>query len=83
MRYAILLFLILLALSLSAQVGVNNTTPEQALDINGKIKLTDDADGDVEGYNGSGRAAAYVCTTILTPRKPPSTSAYAASSSTT
>ena len=66
MRYATLLFLFLLALSLTAQVGVNNTTPEQALDVNGKIKLTDDAtapsagtlryndtDGDFEGYNGS------------------------------
>ena len=66
MRCVTLLFLFLLALSLTAQVGVNNTTPEQALDVNGKIKLTDDAtapsagtlryndaDGDFEGYNGS------------------------------
>lgn len=49
----------------SAQVGVNQPTPEQTLDVNGKIKLADDAtvpsagtvrynapEADFEGYDG-------------------------------
>ncbi|RXJ44455.1 hypothetical protein ESZ48_17470 [Gelidibacter gilvus] len=53
-------------ISMSAQVGVNNPTPEQALDVNGKVKITNDdtaptagtmrydaTSSDFEGYNGS------------------------------
>uniref|UniRef100_UPI00404780A3 hypothetical protein n=2 Tax=Mariniflexile sp. TaxID=1979402 RepID=UPI00404780A3 len=53
-------------LSMSAQVGVNNPNPEQALDVNGKVKLANDAiapsagtmrydatSSDFEGYNGT------------------------------
>ena len=53
-------------ISMNAQVGVNNSSPEQALDVNGKIKLTDDAttptkgtmryndsEGSFEGHNGT------------------------------
>ncbi|WP_445735398.1 hypothetical protein [Mariniflexile sp.] len=55
-----------MTLSMSAQVGVNNPNPEQALDVNGKVKLTNDAiapsagtmrydatSSDFEGYNGT------------------------------
>ena len=61
-----ILFLFTLALSLSAQVGVNNNDPEQALDVNGKVKITDDdtdptagtmryndSDKQFEGYDGA------------------------------
>lgn len=60
------LFGLFMILSMNAQVGVNNPTPEQALDVNGKVKLTNDAtaptagtmrydatSSDFEGYNGS------------------------------
>jgi len=67
MRY----FTLLIALSifsptLSAQVGVNNSTPEQALDVEGKMKVSDDAtapsagtiryndiERDFEGHDGT------------------------------
>lgn len=65
MRSFLLLFCFS-SLTLFAQVGVNNNSPEQALDVNGKIKMTDDgttpsagtmrynaAETDFEGYNGS------------------------------
>lgn len=42
--------------SITAQVGVNNDMPEQALDVNGKIKLGDDATTPTEGtirYNSA------------------------------
>ncbi|OAV44063.1 hypothetical protein [Lewinella sp. 4G2] len=67
MRFLFTYTLLLTVLTgLSAQVGVNNPNPEQALDVNGKIKLTDDnvtpeagtiryntSEGDFEGHNGS------------------------------
>jgi hypothetical protein len=66
MRYFTLLCFLFFSLACFAQVGVNNATPEQALDVNGKIKLTDDStapsagtlrynagEDDFEGYNGS------------------------------
>lgn len=66
MRYFTLLCCFLFSLTCLSQVGVNNATPEQALDVNGKIKLTDDStapsagtlrynagEDDFEGYNGS------------------------------
>ncbi len=43
------LFSLLLQCSLSAQVGVNNTNPEQALDVNGKIRVSDDATTPTDG----------------------------------
>ncbi len=45
-------FVISLTLSLAAQVGVNNPDPEQALDVNGKVKIADD---DVEPSAGTMR----------------------------
>ncbi len=64
--YCFLLFCCLASFALTAQVGVNNNNPEQALDVNGKIKLTDDATAPsagtlrynsaevtFEGYNGT------------------------------
>ena len=60
-----IIFALFAMISVKAQVGVNNPTPEQALDVNGKIKLTDDdttpsagtvrfnrTETDFEGYNG-------------------------------
>lgn len=57
---------LLTIMALNAQVGVNNPNPEQALDVNGKVKITDDATAptagtiryttvsdDFEGYNGT------------------------------
>lgn len=42
-RSLLLLFLLAtLPFAASAQVGVNNNSPEQALDVDGKIKVTDD-----------------------------------------
>lgn len=56
--------LLLGAMSLPGQVGVNTPTPEQALDVNGKIRLADDStlpsdgtlrydepSGDFQGYS--------------------------------
>ncbi len=56
----------LLYISMSAQVGVNNPNPQQALDVSGKVKITNDAtaptagtmrydesSNDFEGYNGT------------------------------
>ena len=45
MKNAYLLTLLLAALTTSAtaQVGVNNPTPTQTLDVNGKVKIADDA----------------------------------------
>ncbi|CAH8283789.1 hypothetical protein EV196_102637 [Mariniflexile fucanivorans] len=56
----------LIFLNLNAQVGINNNSPEQTLDVNGKLKITDDANtptagtiryttfsDDFEGYNGT------------------------------
>ena len=43
MRFFTLLFFALLCTGARAQVGVNNPSPEQALDVNGKVKITDDA----------------------------------------
>lgn len=55
-----LIFLILLFIALTlpaaAQVGVNKPNPEQALDVNGKIKIADDGAVPSEGtirYNNS------------------------------
>ena len=60
------IFAFLMILSTNAQVGVNNNSPEQALDVNGKLKITDDAKAptagtiryttnsdDFEGYDGT------------------------------
>lgn len=56
MRLLFALLLCSLAPALAAQVGVNNPSPEQALDVDGKVKLSDDAtppsDGTVR-YNDS------------------------------
>lgn len=62
-----LLFLLSLSALATAQVGVNNTNPQQALDVNGKVRLTDDdttpTDGTIryddssesfEGFTGGG-----------------------------
>lgn len=35
--------------TLTAQVGVNNPTPEQTLDVSGKLKITDDATPPTDG----------------------------------
>ncbi|WP_157976233.1 hypothetical protein [Lewinella sp. IMCC34191] len=54
-RIKLLLFLVM-PLGLFAQVGVNTTEPEQALDVNGKIQVGDDAMAPTAGtmrYNGS------------------------------
>ncbi|MGB3801214.1 MAG: hypothetical protein WA952_15465 [Lewinella sp.] len=68
MRFIVSLLTLLLFFSHQsvAQVGVNTADPEQALDVNGKIKLADDAiapsagtlrynaeEGDFEGYDGN------------------------------
>ena len=57
MQYApYFLLLLLLPLGVSAQVGVNTTAPEQALDVNGKIQVGDDARDPTAGairYDGS------------------------------
>lgn len=42
-------FGLFMILSMSSQVGVNNPTPEQALDVNGKVKLTDDTTAPTAG----------------------------------
>ena len=65
LRYLILL--LAMPIGLSAQVGVNTETPKQALDVNGKLQIGDDetrptpgtlrfdgANGDFQGYDGSG-----------------------------
>lgn len=47
---------LLFSAPLSAQVGVDNPNPEQALDVAGKIKLTDDATPPTDGtirYNAA------------------------------
>ncbi|WP_158848930.1 hypothetical protein [Algibacter sp. L1A34] len=62
------IFAFLMILSMYSQVGVDNPNPEQALDINGKLKITDDTNAptagtirytavseDFEGYNGTER----------------------------
>ena len=58
MRILFYLLLLTLSTSLTAQVGVNNPKPQQALDVDGKIKLTDDAtvptDGTVRYNNPEG-----------------------------
>lgn len=49
----------LIMISVDAQVGVNNSNPEQALDVAGKIKLTDDATSPTAGtmrYNNTNSA---------------------------
>ena len=67
MRTFLPLILALLCLpALHAQVGVNNPNPEQALDVNGKLKVADDGtspdagtirynatERDFEGHNGT------------------------------
>ena len=53
----ILLACCLTSLTLAAQVDINTNTPEQTLDVNGKIKLTDDATAPSAGtlrYNATG-----------------------------
>lgn len=50
--------------ALHAQVGVNNPTPEQALDIEGKVKISDDAtppsDGTMRYNDGADDLEGYV-----------------------
>ncbi|WP_157500788.1 hypothetical protein [Lewinella sp. 4G2] len=58
MTYRTLLFLLLTLLSIGcfAQVGVNNSNPEQALDVNGKVKLGNDGTNPSDGtmrYNST------------------------------
>lgn len=67
MNHLLLSILVLLfSASLTAQVGVNNNNPQQALDVNGKIKVGNDgttpdpgtirfnsSEDDFEGHNGS------------------------------
>ena len=66
MKVLLTLALAALTLPLAAQVGVNQPAPEQALDVNGKVRLGDDAtaptagtlrynaaDGRFEGHDGS------------------------------
>lgn len=61
-----LFFSLLMMMSMSAQVGVNNPNPEQALDVNGKLKITNDSNvptagtmrynensNEFEGHNGT------------------------------
>ncbi|WP_147678027.1 hypothetical protein [Algibacter pacificus] len=53
------LFMLLFCFTAIAQVGVNNSTPDQALDVNGKIKLSDDATTPTAGtmrYNNTDSA---------------------------
>lgn len=55
LRYFLLLS-ITLPLSLAAQVGVNTTAPDQALDVNGKLEIGDDQQSPTPGtlrFNGS------------------------------
>ena len=56
MRFLTALLLLTLSCSLAAQVGVNQPNPEQALDVDGKVKISDDntvpSDGTVR-YNSS------------------------------
>ena len=63
MRILFYLLLLTLSTSLTAQVGVNNPNPQQALDVDGKIKLTDDAtvptDGTVRYNNPEGTFEGY------------------------
>ena len=49
MRYLLLPFFLLLSLILVAQVGVNTADPQQALDVNGKIRLADDPTTPLDG----------------------------------
>jgi hypothetical protein len=66
MRYSFLVLLLSITSLLTAQVGVNNPTPSQALDVVGKIQLSDDEKppergtirfndrtSEFEGYNGT------------------------------
>ena len=66
MRYFYLLTLTLLSTLAIAQVGVNNPNPQQALDVNGKLRVTNDgatpqagtirfnsSTGEFEGYDGT------------------------------
>ena len=55
LKFTSLIYLLFVTLGLSAQVGVNNPNPEQALDVTGKIKVGDDATAPSDGtirYNG-------------------------------
>ncbi|OAV46164.1 hypothetical protein [Lewinella sp. 4G2] len=65
-RYYITLLAIFVSVVLSAQVGVNNSNPQQTLDVNGKIKVGNDGatptagtmrfnvlSGEFEGYDGA------------------------------
>ena len=62
-RISTLLLSCLLSLTAFAQVGVNNTSPEQALDVNGKVKVGDDAtrptDGTIRYNSPEGRFEGY------------------------
>ena len=42
MKYFILFWLLLASFILPAQVGINTNNPDQKLDVNGKIKISDD-----------------------------------------
>lgn len=64
MKTSTLLLLLLLPIGiLISQIGVNTTTPEQALDVNGKIRLADDAtapsDGTLRYYGRTGNFEGY------------------------
>lgn len=48
-RLTSVLLLFLATATVFAQVGVNNTDPEQALDVEGKIKVSDDATTPTDG----------------------------------
>jgi len=65
-HFVALVFCILTPLSFTAQVGVNEDTPSQQLDVNGKLEISDDnepptagairyssTNSDFEGYNGT------------------------------
>ncbi|PHI20874.1 hypothetical protein CEQ90_05780 [Lewinellaceae bacterium SD302] len=60
MQRVLPLFIALFSLAvLNAQVGINNPDPEQSLDVNGKVKLSDDATPPTDGtirYDASSEA---------------------------
>ena len=49
MKIIILLISVLFSLNIFAQVGINTDTPDQALDVEGKIEIADDANTATEG----------------------------------
>ena len=67
MKVSLSLLALCCTATLTAQVGVNNADPQQALDVGGKVKIADDgetptagtlrynaADGQFEGHDGRG-----------------------------